>query len=130
MMKKSSTKNLLTALLKSGLILLLATLLALAFREWRIREENTLMLYLIAVIIITLEVKNYLWSAVCAVACVVIFNFLFTEPYYSFHVNDPNYVFTMLLFLIVALVTGMLVSRLYVQMRIAEHTSRQTQSLF
>ena len=36
----------------------------------------------------------------------------------------------MILFLLVALVTRMLVSRLYVQMRIAERTSRQTQSLF
>ena len=129
-MKKTVKRSRVVDLLKSGLILLLATLLALAFREWRIREENILMLYLIAVIIITLEVKNYLWSAVCAVLCVVIFNFLFTAPYFSFHVSDPNYVFTMILFLVVALVTGMLVSRLYIQMRIAERTSRQTQSLF
>ena len=129
-MKKNKIRLILRDLIKSALILLLATLLSLAFREWHIREENTLMLYLIAVIIITLEVKNYLWSAVSAVLCVVIFNFLFTEPYYSFHVNDPNYVFTMLLFLVVALVTGMLVSRLYAQMQIAERTSRQTQALF
>ena len=129
-MSKSTKNNGWINLLKSALVLLLATLLALAFREWHIREENILMLYLIAVIIITLEVKTYVWSTVCAVLCVVIFNFLFTEPYYSFHVKDPNYVFTMLLFLIVALITGMLVSRLYLQIRIAERTSRQTQSLF
>ena len=89
-MNTINKKHLLINLLKSGLILLLATLLALAFREWHIREENILMLYLIAVIVITLEVKNYIWSAVSAVLCVVIFNFLFTEPYYSFHVKDPN----------------------------------------
>lgn len=117
-------------LLKSAVILILATLLSLAFRAWHVREENILMVYLIAVIIISIEVKGYLWGTVCSVICVFTFNFLFTEPYYTFHVSDPNYILAMFLFLTVALMTEMLVSRLQEQIHIAKQNAEQTQSLF
>lgn len=122
--------RILTDLAKSLIAIVLATLLALAFRAWQIREENILMVYLIAVIIISLEVKGYLWGAVCSVVCVFTFNYLFTEPYFTFRVNDPNYIIAMALFLAVALVIEMLVSRLQEQIQIARRNSQQTQSLF
>lgn len=91
-------RNFPVELLKSTVILILATLLSLAFRAWHIREENILMVYLIAIIIISIEVKEYLWGAVCSVICMFTFNFLFTEPYYTSRVNDPNYILAMFCF--------------------------------
>lgn len=106
--KGAGVKN----LAKSALIVGLCTLLALALRELGARPENCLMVYLTGVIILTIETQGYLLSLAASLLSVALFNFLFTEPLYTLRVSDPNQLLTMGVFLVIALLTSMLVTRL------------------
>lgn len=130
MYKGIDRKQLLLNLAKSAGILVLCTLLALAMRELSIRVENILMIYLVGVIIIIIEVRGYLWGILCSLICVFTFNYLFTAPYYSFRVSDRNYILTMAIFMVVALITGMLVSKLQVQAGMAKRNWDRMEALF
>lgn len=124
--KGAGVKN----LAKSALIVGLCTLLALALRELGARPENCLMVYLTGVIILTIETQGYLLSLAASLLSVALFNFLFTEPLYTLRVSDPNQLLTMGVFLVIALLTSMLVTRLQAQIVLADRLVRRTQALF
>ncbi|MEG2026128.1 MAG: DUF4118 domain-containing protein [Clostridia bacterium] len=120
-MKKEIIKNSLIDLL----ILVLATLLAYAFDQSNIRRENILLIYVLAVLLILIISKKAVYGIVSGIFCVVLFNFLFTEPLYSFLIDDPNYIISLAIFLVVAVVISTLTTSLQKQIEIsAENTKR------
>lgn len=88
------------------------------------------MVYLTGVIILTIETQGYLLSLAASLLSVALFNFLFTEPLYTLRVSDPNQLLTMGVFLVIALLTSMLVTRLQAQIVLADRLVRRTQALF
>jgi two-component system sensor histidine kinase KdpD len=73
--------------------------------------SNVVMLFLLTVVLIALR-----WGrgagALAALLSVASFDFFFVPPVMSFHVSDTQYIFTFVLMLVVALVTGQLAARL------------------
>jgi two-component system sensor histidine kinase KdpD len=73
--------------------------------------SNVVMLFLLTVVLISLR-----WGraagALAALLSVASFDFFFVPPVLSFHVSDTQYIFTFVLMLVVALVTGQLAARL------------------
>lgn len=73
--------------------------------------SNVVMLFLLTVVLVALR-----WGraagALAALVCVASFDFFFVPPVWSFHVSDTQYIFTFVLMLVVALVTGQLAARL------------------
>ena len=73
--------------------------------------SNVVMVFLLTVMLVALR-----WGraagALAAVVAVGSFDFFFVPPVWSFHVSDTQYLFTFLLMLVVALVTGQLAARL------------------
>lgn len=73
--------------------------------------SNVVMLFLLTVVLVALR-----WGraagAVAALASVASFDFFFVPPVWSFSVTDTQYIFTFVLMLTVALVTGQLAARL------------------
>lgn len=65
-----------------------------------------------------------------AVSSFLTFNFFFTKPYFTFEVTSRTNVITIVLFLIVAIVTGQLGARLRSQMLIIRGNNRLTAQLF
>ena len=87
----------------------------------RIPLANISMLYLIAVLAIAVAFGS--WPAVVAsVAAFLAFDFLFTEPYYTLTVADPEEWVSLLLFLLTAIVTGQLAAS---QRRRAQEAERR-----
>ncbi|MBC5581110.1 DUF4118 domain-containing protein [Anaerofilum sp. BX8] len=115
---------------KAAAALALCTLLALALQQLGAHTENCLMIYLLGTIIIILETGGYLFGMGFAAVCMLVFNFLFTDPRLSFKVSDPNLLLTMGIFLVVSLLTAVLVTRLQQQERLARDLARRTQALF
>ena len=126
---KKSEDSLLKKLGKVFLIYVLATLLALGLWAIRVRAENIIMIYLISVIILMIEIHEFLWGGVYTVFCIISFNFFFTEPRYTLRVNDPNYIVTMVIFLIVSVITGLLVSKLREQVEISKSNENRMKAL-
>lgn len=117
-------------ILKSSLILCMSTMLAYAFFKMEVRIENIIMVYLIAVLFIVIETKSLIWGILSSVISILMFNFFFTEPQLTFMIDDPNYIITIIIFLIVAFLASSLMSKLQTHAQAAKYNEQQTNSLY
>jgi len=69
-------------------------------------------------------------SLLASLLSFALYNFFFTEPYQTFLVNDRGDILTLLLFLVVALVTGNLAARVRNQAIAQRLIARRTENLF
>ena len=58
------------------------------------------------------------------------FNFFFTQPYYTFVVNDSQYIFTFIVMLAVALIVSALTVRIRSQVTLARERERRTEAQY
>ncbi|HWP22043.1 MAG TPA: sensor histidine kinase KdpD [Candidatus Cryosericum sp.] len=115
---------------KSLGILLAATLLSLLLRRLHIGDQNIIMVYILSVLVISRATQGYLYGVVSSVLSVVLFNFFFVEPLYTFTALEPGYSVTFLIMLIVALVTSALTLRIKAEARLAVQKERRTEVLY
>ena len=106
------TSHTLKSLCITAVILFLCTLVSFVFDDIEIRTENIMLIYLIAVLLIVVETKSFLWGIASSILSILTFNYLFTNPTYSLEIDDFNYIITIVVFLIVSFVTGSLVNKL------------------
>ena len=117
--------------LKTAGILLVCTLISIGFKQLEsVREENILMVYLTGVLLVNISTKGYGWGFFSSVVCVFAFNFFFTDPVWTFLVNDPNYIITFLIFLVISTLTGTLAKRLQQHAQTAKRNERQARRLY
>ncbi len=122
----SKMKGFLTCLLA----LLLSTAVCLSLESLGVNEINLILIYLIAILLTTMETKGYFWGAFTCISSVVLFNFFFTDPKYTFAVADPNYILSLFLFLSVSFIASTLVSRLQMHVGISRYNERQSHLLY
>lgn len=105
-------------------ILVLATALGYGFSEAGFTEANIITVYLLGVLltsIVTSSRSSYVLSAVCSV---LVFNFLFTTPQFSFKVYEQGSPVTFLIMLIAALIVGTITDRM------KSHTKQSAQAAY
>lgn len=117
-------------LLKSGMILALATLIGLLFYRWGFTEANIITLYLLGVMLVSVSTKGSVCSLIASVAGVLIFNFFFTVPRFSLRAYDSGYPVTFLIMLLASLMTGSLASKLKLHAKRSAEVSWRTKLLF
>ena len=99
-------------IVKSLLVLLLATLIGYVFYTLGFSETNIVSLYIFGVLVISVITTSRIFAAAASIVSVLVFNFFFTVPRLTFHFHDPNYWMTFLIMFMVALLTGSLATRL------------------
>lgn len=99
-------------LLKSALILVLATLIGFLFYNLGFTEANIITLYILGVMLVSLSTKSSVCSFIGSFVSVLTFNFFFTEPRFSLHAYDSGYPVTFLVMFLASLLTGSLASKL------------------
>lgn len=129
-MKNNVKNSNIIMLFKTVIIILLATLVAFFLDYLKLRGENILMLYAIAVMVIITQAKKLLWGAISAIVCVLAFNYFFTAPRYTFQVNDPNYFVSFGIFLVLAFIVSTLTTRLNHQVIISRQNEERTSELY
>ena len=72
------------------------------------REANIIMVYILGVLIISINTKSRLFCFVSSMASVIVFNFLFTEPRYTLFAYDRDYFITFLIMFCSSWLTGTL----------------------
>ena len=105
------------------------TTLALFFRSLGITETSVVMLYLLSVVIASVTTGRFM-GIVASVVAVVLFNFLFTEPRFTFVVNDTQYLVTFPVMLAVAGLSSELTARIRQQATEAARREHQTKLLY
>ncbi len=99
-------------LLKSALLLVLATLIGLLFYRLGFTEANIITLYILGVMLVSISTKSSVCSFIASIVGVLTFNFFFTEPRFSLHAYDSGYPVTFLVMFLASLLTGSLASKL------------------
>lgn len=98
-------------LLMAG-IMTVATGLCVLVDRSRYSNSNIVTIYILAVLITAAMTAARVYGIIAAILYILLFNFLFIEPRFSFLVYDPNYMVTYLVSLIAAIITGNISSRM------------------
>ena len=99
-------------LLKSALLLILATVIGFLFYHLGFTEANIITLYILGVMLVSISTKSSVCSFIASFVSVLTFNFFFTEPRFSLHAYDSGYPVTFLVMFLASLLTGSLASKL------------------
>lgn len=90
--------------------------------------SNLIMVYLLGITVVA--IRGEMWPAfLAAILSVLAYDFFFIAPYYSFAVSDVQYLFTLLVMLIVSFVISHLALRIKKQAESAKSGERETATL-
>jgi two-component system sensor histidine kinase KdpD len=117
-------------MIKSILILAASTLLGLLFFSAGVNETNIITVYILGVLITAVTTSRQVYSMVSAVAGILVFNFLFTAPRYTFIFYDSSYFFTFGVMFLAACITGNLAMRIKNQAHQSARNAYRTKILF
>ena len=94
-------------------ILFIATGIGYLFQYLGFSEENIILVYILGVLIIAIITVNRGWSVCYSLLSVLLFNFLFTEPRFTFFSYDYGYPVTF----VTVFIAAVIVSNLTIQIR-------------
>lgn len=92
-------------------------------------QANIVMVFLLGVVLVAVKLGRGP-AALAAVLNVLVFDFFFVMPRFSFAVSDVQYLVTFVVMLVVGLLTGQLTAGLRFQARIAASREQRAQALF
>lgn len=98
--------------LKTVSIIALCTLVGLTFERWQISDANIMMVYILGVLLNALITKEKSYSVGTSVISVLVFNYFFVTPRFSFAAWKAGYPMTFLVMLVVGLFTSILTERI------------------
>ena len=117
-------------LAKTAAVLLACTLAGFGFYAMGFTEANIVAVSIFGVLIISVITTNRFCGALASAVSVLVFNFFFTIPRFTFRFNDPNYLVTFSIMFMVALLTGSLAARLKDNARQSARAAYRTKILF
>ena len=117
-------------LFTSILILLAASVMGYFFNSLGFANANIMTVFVFAVQLIAVLTNHRTYSMIAAVLSVLIFNFLFTTPRYTFHAYGEGYPVTFLIMFGIAFLTGTLALKLKNQAKQSEMVAFRTKILF
>ncbi len=128
--EKSKLQNSVKDVLKTLGILSAATAIGVFFRWRGLNEANIITVYILGVLITAVSTSQRIFSLVSSFISVLLFNFWFTEPRFTFKAYDPSYLTTFPIMLAAAFITSSLAERIKKQAAQSAKTAYRTQILF
>ena len=114
----------------STALLSFSTLLGYLFSSLGFTEANIITIYMLGVLITAILTKSKICWVLSSVASVLVFNFLFTEPRFSFLAYGNGYPVTFVIMLAASLIIGGTTEKLKTRERQATQTAYRTKILF
>ncbi|MFN0019842.1 MAG: DUF4118 domain-containing protein [Pirellulaceae bacterium] len=110
-------------------ILAVSTVIAALMYWASLAEANLIAVFLLGVLLTALRFGR--WPGIYAsITSVLVFDFFFVPPNFTFAVSDAQYLFTFGVFLLIALTTSALAARVSEQSDSTRERERRTQSLY
>ena len=94
------------------LILAVCTGIGLLFTRFGFSESNIITVFILGVLVISVLTVSPLYGALGSLASVLLFNWFFIDPRFSFHTYEAEYPVTFAIMLISSLITGTLANRI------------------
>ncbi len=128
------TKAKRNGILKSAVITFMtlagALLFSLILAELGVGKESIIMVFLLGILFVTILTKGYAYGLIGSVISVILLNFFFTEPRHTFVIYSSIDVLLLLFFLITAIVSGTVTSRLQKQMSVSHRNELTARLLY
>ena len=105
-----------------------ATLAGYAFKAFQLADADIIMLYIIAVLVISIFTSKMYFCLISSFVGVVLFNCFFTYPEFSLSVHDAGYPVTFVTMFITAFIAGTLANKLKRNILIAEQNAREKEA--
>ena len=115
-------------LIRTVLILALSTGLGFLISAVGLAITNVVLIYILGVMAVALFTTGYVYSVLSSLLSVLIFNFFFTEPFYSLR-SSPDYFATFAVMFAAALLSSSLTSRIKTQSIQTANKAYQTELL-
>ena len=112
------------------LLLIAAVAVGLLFTRFGFSKSNIITVFILGVLVISVMTASPLYSVVGSLASVLLFNWFFIEPRFSFHTYEPEYAVTFAIMLTSALITGTLANKLKSNSRQAAREAFRAKVLF
>ncbi|MEG1568456.1 MAG: sensor histidine kinase KdpD [Oscillospiraceae bacterium] len=126
---KKKLEFVLSDTIKSVLMLALATALGFVFSSLGFSEANIITVYILSVLITAIITTKRGYSLVSSLISVLVFNFFFTVPKFSFNAYDAGYPATFLIMFASAFITSSLAVKIKQHARQSAETAYRTKIL-
>ncbi len=110
--KENLPKFIISDIYKSVGLLSLATMIGYLFYRLEFSEANIIMVYILSVLCISIYNTQRIYSLISSVVSVLLFNYFFTVPRYTFAASGADYPITFLIMFISAFITSSLADKL------------------
>ena len=107
-----SIRPTLKELIVTLLLMAAATLIGLVFLRSGFSEANIITVFILGVLLVSVVTVSPLFGVLGSLAGVLLFNWFFIEPRYSFHTYETEYAVTFAIMLASSLITGTLANRI------------------
>ena len=130
-MLRGKYKQQIRYVLRLVLIMAGTTLFSIWLGNFGIDKENTLMIFIVGVLLTTVVCTNgYVYGIVASVASVMIFNYFFTTPVHTFAMTNTNDIVLMFFFLVASFISSSLTVRFQKQLSISQKNEQTARSLY
>lgn len=116
--------------IKTAAVIALAIDCGLLISGFGIDNENVIMVFLLSVLFTAVLTSSREWAIAAALISAMLFNYLFTQPRYSFLIYDTNDLMLLLFFVVTGMVSGTVASRLQQEMKLASESERTTKIMY
>ncbi|MEG1604601.1 MAG: ATP-binding protein [Clostridia bacterium] len=116
------------SIVKTLMVLGVATALSLWQTVPGIGRESVILIYLLGVLFVNILTYGYLYSLIASIASVMLLNYFFTRPQYTFLISSAEDVMLLGFFLITSVVSGTVTTNLQRQMALS-HKNEMTARL-
>lgn len=127
-MDKSLKKYLLKEILFSLFVLSIATLLCRILSIFKVDDANLIMIYMLGIIVIAAYLKSFVLSFISSIISILLFNFFFTEPYYTLNTIDDKYPLIFAVMLMVGFIISSVMQKLKKQMELIEKVTYEKEA--
>lgn len=117
-------------LLKTLLILAACTAIGYLFELLGFSEANIIMIYILGVLITAVATTGRVYSLASSLASVLVFNFFFTVPRFTFNAYDSGYPVTFFIMFVAAFLSSSLATKIKRHARQSAETAFRTKILF
>lgn len=107
---KTAKKHLLNCFITISLICI-TTLVGFLFRNLNLLNSSIVILYILSVLLTARFTSGYFYGIAATILSFILYNWFFTEPYYSLKINDPMMILTVIIMTITATITSALTSK-------------------
>lgn len=117
-------------IIKTISLIFVSTIFCYIMSLWKFSNINYILIFELAVIIVSLTTKGYIYGIFASIVSVIVYDFFFVEPNYSFHLLNSDYITIIIIMLLVSLITSMLTSRVKIRTNHAVTREKNLESLY